>query len=60
MYITPLLNILVETFVSFQKKMFKKIEQWMNDNIQIVAQLSKNEACKPYRQRMEKMYNESG
>ena len=30
----------------------------MNDNIQIVAQLSKNEAWKPYRQPMEQMYNE--
>ena len=32
----------------------------MNENIQIVAQLSKNEACKPYRQRMGQMYNENG
>ena len=30
----------------------------MNDNIQIVAQLSKNEVWKSYRQPMEQMYNE--
>ena len=58
MSITSLINILEETFVSFPKQLFKKLEQWMNDNIQIVAQLSKNEAWKPYRQPMEQMYIE--
>ena len=56
-YITSSLNILEEKMYHLQNYL-KKLEPWMNANIQISAQLSKTYVWNQDSQQMEQIYNE--